>query len=294
MNIYVGLYHFFSILFRHTPRWLIRPFLFSLAWLYYHLDSRRRKIVAFNIDFAFGAKLPVRRKQEISHHCYRHLALNLLDFAKNQSTTKKSLLQHSRFIGTYHVDRVLAQGQTPIFFTAHYGNWEITALLIAARFTPITVVGRKLGNAKLDAILKANREQFGVHLLDKNGATRGMIASLKQNRPIGLLVDQNTKSSEGILVDFFGKKTRHITTAALLSQRFNAPLIPVFTRRLPDGSHEIQFFPPFNTKRGEAGLRNSVQKQASITERIIRAHPEQWFWPHRRWKNQYEHLYRAL
>ena len=167
------------------------------------------------------------------------------------------------------------------------------SLSIAAKFTPLSIVGRDLDSSVMNKILTKNREQFDIELLSKSGAMKGMVKALKNNRPIGLLVDQNTKESEGILIDFFGKKARHTPSAAILASKFNAIIIPAFIRTYDHKNYEVEFYDEIICEsNSQEDIKSCVQAQADITQKIIEEKPEEWFWLHQRWKNQYEELYK--
>jgi Kdo2-lipid IVA lauroyltransferase/acyltransferase len=63
----------------------------------------------------------------------------------------------------------------------------------------------------------------------------------------------------------------------------------VFIHRLPDGDHELVLDPEIPLViTGDLDhdiLVNTARYTAAI-ERHVRAHPEQWFWVHRRWKSR--------
>jgi len=135
-----------------------------------------------------------------------------------------------------------------------------------------------------------------INAFAKVGADATLESVLKNNRMLGLLVDQNTSENEGILVDFFGKPVRHTPSAAILARRFDALIIPAFITTEDHHHYEITFYEPIITKKSEDKERDifeSVQEQARITEEIIRKKPEEWFWLHKRWKNKFEEYYHA-
>jgi len=61
---------------------------------------------------------------------------------------------------------------------------------------------------------------------------------------VGIVIDQNTAADQGVLVDFFGKPARTTPVAALLARRRDIPVLPAFSRRLPDGRHLLAILPP--------------------------------------------------
>jgi len=41
----------------------------------------------------------------------------------------------------------------------------------------------------------------------------------------------------------------------------------------------------------EKDILTHTQKQAKITEDVIKKYPQQWLWIHRRWKKYYKNIY---
>lgn len=292
--IYLLLFNGLKFMIWIVPNQVMYFFMKGLSSLIYSIDKKHRKIARVNLDFAYGDTLSNEKKEKIVKACYLNLVLLLVDFVKNQGISKEALFKKVTFKNTSILIDALNSGSKVILMTAHYGNWEILPLSIAAKFGPLTGVGRKLDSAVMDHVLSHNRQQFDIEMLDKKGAMRDMITVLKNNRMLGLLVDQNTSENEGILVDFFGKPVRHTASASILARRFDALIIPAFITTEDHQHYQITFYEPIiteKTKDKEKDILDSVQKQAKITEDIIRKKPEEWFWLHRRWKNQFEKCY---
>jgi len=79
-----------------------------------------------------------------------------------------------------------------------------------------------------------------------------------------------------------------------LARRFDALIIPAFITTDDHLHYTITFYEAIKTEKTEDKDKDilvSVQKQAKITEEIIRERPEEWFWLHQRWKNQFEEYY---
>ena len=291
---YLSSFNIFQWFVQHTPDFIKFPTIRGLAKLAYLLDAKHRRIAKANLDLAYEDTLNDAEKDDIIKKCYENMLFNLADFVENQGISKDHLLSKVEFINSEFVTNAQQNGKKIIFLTAHYGNWELLALAIAAKFGPLSVVGRPLDSKTMDEILKRNREQFDIQLIPKRRAMKPLINALKNNRMVGLLVDQNTTAKEGLLVDFFGKKARHSPSIAILSRRFNALIIPVFITTEDHINHTITFYEPFttpNSNNQEEDIFNSTQRQALITEEVIRKKPDEWFWLHRRWKDQYGKIY---
>ena len=293
--LYLSLFYFFRFLIWLLPERVMYGVMKGIASLIYFFDKKHRKIAQVNLDLAYGDSLTQEEKEHIIKACYTNLVLSLVDFVKNQGISREALLKKVTFRNDAVLADALEQGRKVILITAHYGNWELVALSIAAKYGEMTIIGRELDSPGMNAVLKQNREQFDIELIDKKGAMKSMIAALKQGRMLGLLVDQNTSENEGLLIDFFGKPARHTPSAAILSRRFDALIIPVFITTEDHLHYELTFYDPIETEKTddkERDILDSVQKQADITEEVIRKRPEEWFWLHQRWKNQFEERYR--
>ena len=267
-----------------------------LAPVAMRLDRQRTHIARVNLDLAFGDTIPEKEKERIIRRTYENLMVIALDTILNQGASKEQILSKVRFENEVILEKALQSGKPIIFITAHYGNWELGTLAIAARFTPISVVGRPLDWTWANRILTATREQFGVRMIPKRKAMKEMIGVMKAGGALGLVVDQNTASKEGILIDFFGKRARHTPAAAILARKFNAVVIPVYSHSDDYRHWTVTFHEPIPMEKSDdvdADILRHVQKQAEITEKIIREKPDEWFWLHQRWKNQYEELYRV-
>ena len=294
-KIYLFLFTSFRFLIIYAPNVILYSILDFLSYILFSVNKKHRKIAKANLDLAYEDTISEDEKNEIIKGCYKNLVYTLADFIRNQGATKEEVLSKVTFKNESFLTKLIKDNRKIIIMTAHYGNWELLSLAIAAKLTPLSIVGRDLESDVMNKILTKNREQFDVELLSKTGAMKGMVQALKKNRPVGILVDQNTKNEEGILIDFFGKKARHTPSAAVLAKKFDAVIIPAFIKSIDNENYEIEFFESFevsNSEDKEKDILECVQKQADITEQVIRSKPNEWFWLHQRWKNQYEHIYK--
>lgn len=291
--IYICSFYIFRFFIKYTPKIFLNFLLSNLSFFIYLIDKKHRKIAHVNLNLAYEDRISENEKIKIIKKCYKNLLFNLADFVENQGSSKKDILNKVTFENEQILINALSENKKIIIVTAHYGNWELLPLCIAAKFSPFTIVGRDLDSKVMNTILSKNREQFDINLLSKTGAMRGMIKALNKNRPVGLLVDQNTSNKDGIIIDFFGKKARHTTSVSILAKKFDAVVIPTFISNNDNGKYTVKFYDDINIDNTETDyIKKSVQAQANITQKIIKEKPEEWFWLHKRWKNQYEKLYK--
>lgn len=169
------------------------------------------------------------------------------------------------------------------------------SLAMAARFGTVSVLGRKLDSKSMDKILSANRSQFDVELIDKDGGAKDILKALKARRIVGILVDQNTAPKDGIKVKFFGKDVLHTPAASVLAQKTNALIINAFIYQKDENISEICFSPAIDINKfdKEEVVQKVTQMQCSACEEMVRSRPEEYFWFHQRFKRFYEKEYKC-
>jgi KDO2-lipid IV(A) lauroyltransferase len=116
-----------------------------------------------------------------------------------------------------------------------------------------------------------------------------MIRLLRNGGTINILIDQNVAGYEGVFVDFFGRRACTTPGLALLALHTKAPVLPVFTRRLPDGKYLLEIGKKVeivNSGNRDADVLINTQNFTKIIEDKIRQYPAQWLWFHQRWKTK--------
>ena len=267
-----------------------------LAFAFMKLKKKRFHVVMTNLNLAFGETKTKEEKLEIAKKCYYNFAKYLgINFILNQNTTKQKILKQVVFKNEHFLLDAMKSGRPIIVTTAHFGQWEIFGLAVAARFGASSVLGRKLDSSVMDKILRANRAQFNVELIDKNGGAKDILKALKARRIVGILVDQNTAPKDGIKVQFFGKDVLHTPAASVLAQKTNALIINAFIYQKGENLNEICFEQPIDisTFDKEDAVQKATQMQCSACEEMVRAKPEEYFWFHQRFKRFYEKEYKC-
>ena len=267
-----------------------------LAFAFMKLKKKRFHVVMTNLNLAFGETKSKEEKLEIAKKCYYNFAKYLgINFILNQNTTKQKILEQVVFKNEHFLLDAMKSGRPIIVTTAHFGQWEIFPLAVAAHFGPSSVLGRKLDSSVMDKILRANRSQFDVELIDKDGGAKDILKALKARRIVGILVDQNTAPKDGIKVQFFGKDVLHTPAASVLAQKTNALIINAFIYQKGENLNEICFEQPIDisTFDKEDAVQKATQMQCSACEEMVRARPEEYFWFHQRFKRFYENEYKC-
>ncbi len=262
-----------------------------LARLAYRFDKRHRRVADENLTFAFP-ELSAAERDRLIRGCYRHFCTMIVEIAV---LPRKLRVENWRtfgsLVGGNHILAALIDDRPALIVTAHFGNWEFAGYALGALGFRTHAIARVLDNPHLEGFLKKFRERTGQQILDKNTDYDLICDVLRAGGKIATLGDQDA-GNKGAFIDFFGRPASAHKAVALLAMEFDAKMIVVGVPRVRDGRHwyyhihcEDVIDPREYRDRGDA-VKAITQRYHDALARMIRRHPEQYFWLHRRWKSQ--------
>jgi len=286
------LYKLFKFVVLLLPKFLAKFFLDVLIEFVYLINIKHKKIAKANIDFVYGNKISENRKYEIIKGNYRNLVYNIYEFVENQSLTLDEFENKITVENEKYILEALSNNRKIILITAHYGNWEYGNTYIPLKYAPTTMVGRPLNNKYLNKELDRTRTKNNNEMLTKREASRGLVKALKNDRILGLVIDQHNRG--GIDIEFLGHKVKQADSSSRLAIKFDAVVIPLFFTMTQFGKYTAKFYEPMESKdfEGENQILDFTQAQAKIMEKHILSHPEQWLWLHKRFKKYNNNIYK--
>ena len=250
-----------------------------------YLFGFRRRVALDGLRRAFP-ELSERDRRRLARDAYGQLGKSLAEIALARGLPDGDLEDLVKYRGWERFEAARAQGRGVVVAVSHFGNWELLARAAARRGVKLTAITRRLRGAANRRLLAARREG-GLRELPDKGSTRGALALLRRGETLAVVVDQNMRPRRGIFVEFFGEQACTTPAAAVLALRSGAPLLAAFPVRQPDGTHLVEVHGPFTTDlRGHAAVVALTQALTRAVEAAVRAHPDHWFWVHRRWKTR--------
>jgi KDO2-lipid IV(A) lauroyltransferase len=273
----------------HLPRRWVDAFAATLGWIIWALGIRRR-VVLENLRLAFPEKTEAERR-EIARRTYRNLGQMIPDFVCVPFLPKADLERIFVYDGWENFLEAKARGKGVIACTGHFGNFEVLAAAHTLRGTPITMISRPMGKSGVNDLWRALRRRSGVEdLVVRKGSTlSAAVRSIKAGRVLGYVIDQNQPLRHAIFPTFFGVPAATAPTPATLALRSGAAVIFVLSYPLGDGRHRVVLEGPLevpDTGDRDRDVLAFMQDLNDRLERWVRAHPEQWYWLHRRWKTR--------
>ena len=247
----------------------------------------RRAVTLANLRIAFP-DLPEARRRGIALQSYRHLAWNAVDALRALHCSEAELAQRFEILGREHYDAAHARGHGVLVLVPHLGSFELALVALALVGVRIAVVARPFSNRRVSEDFEALRTRTGAELLPHRGAAPRILETLREGRAVVVVNDQYTRRGRGIFSPFLGVRACTSPGPATLSLRSGAPVVPLYTVRLSRNRHRAICLPPIApqpTAERAVDIQSATDSFNEVLTNIIRQHPEQWMWGHRRFRH---------
>jgi KDO2-lipid IV(A) lauroyltransferase len=173
-----------------------------------------------------------------------------------------------------------AAGRPVVLVTAHLGNYDAARAWLLAQGFKVGGFYRPLANPLFNPRYVAAISRIGTPLFPAGrDGMAGMVRFLRGGGMLGLVADHHIGT--GLPIDFLGRPALTALSAAELALRYDAPLVPLYGIRQPDGlSFRIRIEAPVP----HSDPRTMTAALNASAGAVIGAQMGQWFWLHRRWK----------
>lgn len=263
-----------------------------LAWVAYRVNRRHRLVAAENLRCAFP-ELDDAAIDALVRRTYRHFITVAVEMMKLPRVLRRDNYQEfTHWVPADAEARGIAWarcGRPLLILTGHLGNWEVLGYTIGLVGLSAGIIARKLDNPYLDQLVRDFRQRTGQVMLDKNDDYDKILGLLAGGGFVGMVGDQDA-GARGLFVDFFGRPASTFKSIALLSLEYQAPILVVGSARVGHPMRYRLYFEdailPEDYAADRDAVRSITQRYTDALERMVRRHPEQYFWLHRRWKHQ--------
>ena len=250
----------------------------------------RGRVGLRNLRLALGAGPSERERRRILRRMWQNFGCNLAEFLRFPLYRPENIDRFVEWRGAERLERCLAARRGVLVLTAHVGNWDLLALATGMRHGRVGLVAKALSSPFWNGFLVAQRIEEFVTSYGKRNSLRDILRALRDNRVVGMVLDQDAREEDGrVFAPFFGLPASTLSAPAVLSRRLGLPVLPMFILRLRGGKHRILVLSPLEYEERETleeGVAHNTACYLAVIERVIRRHPEQWNWIHRRWKRR--------
>lgn len=288
LKFFVNLMVFFSSL---VPRRWLRKSGSWVGFLWFDVFGFRKKIVLDNLKLAFPEWTDQQRKAVGRESVYQ-LGYNFAEFFFIPSVNPDWIAKNVVFHGWEHVENARAAGKGMFFLTLHLGNGDLACNTIVLNGQSVNLITKRFKTKWFDDLWFSIRGAKGVQYIDAHAPNNAfeILKALKKNSAVVFVLDQFMGRPFGIETSFFGKKTGTAYGLALFVQKTKAPVLPIYTYEGEDKKLHVVVEPAMDTAScvtddKDQTTLNLTQSYCDKLEEIVRKHPEQWMWVHRRWKD---------
>jgi Kdo2-lipid IVA lauroyltransferase/acyltransferase len=230
------------------------------------------------------------RRQQIKRGVFRNLGRLLGEVSQFPKLNRANIEKVVVYEGLQNYLDAVAQGRGVILLTGHIGAWELSVYAHSIYGYPMSFLKRNVDNPLVEALAEHRRARFGNRSIDKKGSVREVLKTLKAGGVVGILADLNAAREEGVFCDFFGVPACTTAGVATLALRTGAVVLPGYLVWDEQARiHRLHFekpVEPINTGNQKEDVQANTARYAQTLEAVIRRHPEQWLWIHRRWRTR--------
>ena len=258
-----------------------------IAFVSFYFVPVRKKHVIDSLSLAFPEK-PQKEIKQIAKNTYKTFMKTVIEMAFFTVLSDETIQNMIWYENEELIEQALARGKGLIFMSAHFGNWELTALAFSKR-RKVSVMVAKQSNPLVDKMINDIRTKRGFNAIDKDDkmAFRSVIKTLRANESLAFLADQDA-GKLGVFVPFFGRQASTPKGPALFAIKTGCSIMVAFGVRQPDQTIKLKFteIPLPDTGNEEEDIRIINAEYSRMLEEAVRKNPEHWFWFHRKWKTR--------
>jgi Kdo2-lipid IVA lauroyltransferase/acyltransferase len=270
------------VLLGRLPLSWVRALGVVLGWLLYAVVASRRNVVWINLRLCFP-QWTDHQVRQCATQTFVHFAQTWLDrgwlWHGPACVTKARI----RLVGAVHA---LGGSGPLVLFAPHFvsldAGWTGLTQQIDRKFNTIYT---DQANKDSDAWIFRGRSRYGAPgLFGRAEGVKPIIAGLRRGEPLYLLPDMNFGPHESVWVPFYGVPAATVPSLSRFARLTRAKVVPVISRITPQG-YEIEMLEPWaNFPTDDLQADTALMNQR--LQGYIDAMPDQYYWVHKRFKDQ--------
>jgi len=258
--------------------------------IWYYVIPIRRSVARANVRRTVGRDLSPRMQRRLLRRSFQRQGMYVMEVLRLPILTRElseELVEHQNF---ELIDAALAQGKGAILVASHMDNVDLAGCSMSVRGLPMTVVAKQVSWKPGAEFIVAVREATGVTLIPTRRSTAMIQQLLAENKIVTLVIDQHLKQRHAIVCRFFDQLVSTSHAPARFAAEADVPLLAGVAYRKGMSRYHVLRVENVGLEHpyddAVENVRHNTERINRIVERWIREFPEQWLWPHRRFKVQ--------
>lgn len=232
-----------------------------------------------NLDFIFP-EMSVQQRKAIIRGVPDNIGRTLIEIYSGQEFIDRVKDLPLTGPGGEILERAHAENQPVILVTGHFGNYDVARAALIGRGYRVGGLYNRMHNPYFNSHYVKAIRKIGSPMFPKGRRGLGeLVRFIKTGGMVGFVTDQHANT--GVPMEFFGKQAATALSAAELALKYKALMVPIYGIRQENGlDFEIRVESPIE----HSDPVTMTKALNESLEALIKQHPEQWLWVHRRWK----------
>jgi Kdo2-lipid IVA lauroyltransferase/acyltransferase len=241
----------------------------------------RHRIAAINLGLCFPEKSAQERKQ-LAQRCFHSMGIAVMETALAWWGAETRLKKLYTLEGFKYLEQAVADGKPVLLLSGHMSCTEIAGRLLSFH-QPFQVMYKPAKNALYEQIMLQQRAPFYRAVVPRKNS-RQLLRNLKQGIVTWYAPDQNFGREDIVFAPFFGVPATSLTATARIVEFAGATVIPYFPYRLEGNKgYKLVFGKPLEDFPSGDDIANATRIN-KVIEAAVRLAPEQYLWPHKRFR----------
>jgi Kdo2-lipid IVA lauroyltransferase/acyltransferase len=224
--------------------------------------------------------MPQAEVRRLMRDVPRNVGRTLIEIYSGSEFVKRATAEPLKGPGLAALDQAHAEGRPVILVTGHIGNYDASRAALIARGYRVGALYRPMRDPLFNDHYVSAISDIGTPVFPRGRQGLGaMVRFLRSGGMLGILIDQSMKN--GVPIDFMGHPAMTALSAAEMALRYDALVIPTYGIRRANG---LDFDVLIEAPIPHGSAEEMTKALNASLETLVRAHMDQWFWIHRRWK----------
>jgi len=259
----------------------------GLGSLLYPVAGYRRKVIEANLRLCFPQLSEKERRARVRANM-KSLGRAVMETGIAWFWSPQRLRQLISVSGKEHLLAAKASGSGIVLMTHHVNHLDLCLKMVGMEW-PIDGFYRAHKNPVYEYMQRRGREKHtsGGKAIAREDL-RTMVKSLRGQRTVAYIPDQDFGAKHSTFVDFFGVPAATVTATSRLVKMGKSELIPFVSRRKKSGEGYELIFSPALEDFPSDNVDEDCLRLNQIVEAGIMLQPDEYLWAHRRFKTRPE------
>lgn len=251
------------------------------------IARRRANIADVNLKLCFPEYSPSERAVLV-RKSFESLGVMALESASLYFGRAQEIIERGRVWGASELQDAVDEGNGVILIGVHLNSMEAAAAIMHANGFQFSCVTRKQRNPVADYIAESHRKKrFGIRNVYERQDLGLAARHLRRHRlNLWLAADQDMGRRSTVWVPFFGVEASTVTTPARILRAFKerVPAVVLMSQYRDESGCCVHVKFDRISSLPSDDLCAAAELLNKRIEDVIRDHPEQYYWVHRRFK----------